>query len=1071
MLANRRQSLSLSSRSSATPLMLACSHGSVSEVRALIKKVGVDRRDRSGKTALHYATDSHQPACAELVLNADPSIIDVQDEEGYTALHLAVINGNIPVARFLLSRNADSNKADKEKHSIVHWATVCGELECLDLLFEVGANAATPDIHGAYPLHYAAQMCGPSGEMGNGDTQTGLAVLRKLIQLGMNVNVCDQDGRHPLLWAASAGSSDAILALVNAGASVTSEDKDGLTALHCAASRGHVDCIETLICLCAAVCDVVDGNGCTPLFYSVTLGHADCTELLLQHGSNPNRQDRKGRTPAHCGASKGQLETLKLLSQHCGNMWTKNIKGDVPLHEAIQSGRKDLVKWLLQQRIESVNFCNNDGRAPLHLAAINGNVEMCKVLMDRKASVNPIMQTRKGILMTPLDSAVSRGNRSCAKYLQLHGGVPAVKFVDKYGVHQTIGRIFSGRPDLAKDVTLSPNSRGTMSNDVSLESSFDRGSLQSKFSEKKDAQTETTDNNEKRTDATVTKTFKINMTEGASEQFKKEVIITDSEKVTKKAISDDEALKKKPKPSEEGVAKYASDTELHRGHQRIQFTSDKPPREVERNRNNEGSNGAIKTVHALENFLNGTRSPTSSIRDSEVSNITGTHKDSGYSEDFEDRYRSDQADISSTASNDSKMLNKRVRRRKTKSKHPVNDQVAVTHEKLIVRDGSVDNNDSPLQEMNEEEERKVMDNILDNGIDVFQNKAKTKVHRRLSNEMEKPKSHTCLDKPAQKTRRITKSRIRRKHPKKLAFDVKRSVNVLNSSLSSDGYGALQHRRQSRSVEMPRATRPVVNSRAKSHNYLSTRYKPENHYEVMTKASKSMRKYYLERQIFERLLEIKRLQIRCGRANEQVLVKRLAEEHAREYSQMGIKLYNGPLNLKAFEKYLYDVLRDFSVSNHGKVPVLKNGSDLYRSFEVIGDENNEDLASSYKRISDSYGTIPGYWPLNDYTSGKKSTTLPRLNPSKLNKPSRPSKLSANSINKLSARTRILSCNSTHELVRKSGSTEPVTFEIKHGAEKNVFTLPTNEISDRKKWQVTFTIGMDKNKDGKTNSESM
>ena len=40
--------------------------------------------------------------------------------------------------------------------------TVCGELEILDLLLEAGANPSTPDIHGAYPVHYAAQMCGPN---------------------------------------------------------------------------------------------------------------------------------------------------------------------------------------------------------------------------------------------------------------------------------------------------------------------------------------------------------------------------------------------------------------------------------------------------------------------------------------------------------------------------------------------------------------------------------------------------------------------------------------------------------------------------------------------------------------------------------------------------------------------------------------------------------------------------------------------------------------------------------------------------------------------------------------------
>ena len=60
-------------------------------------------------------------------------------------------------------------------------------------------------------------------------------------------------------------------------------------------------------------------------------------------------------------------------------MWVRNVRGDYPLHEAVVSGRKNLVYWLLTQRPDAVNSTNNDGRCPLHIAAVNNNVEMCKV--------------------------------------------------------------------------------------------------------------------------------------------------------------------------------------------------------------------------------------------------------------------------------------------------------------------------------------------------------------------------------------------------------------------------------------------------------------------------------------------------------------------------------------------------------------------------------------------------------------------------------------------------------------------------------------------------------------------
>jgi ankyrin repeat protein len=71
---------------------------------------------------------------------------------------------------------------------------------------DAGATPSSPDIHGGYPIHYASQMCGANSEMGN-DTKVGLKILKTLLARGVDVNVVDEDGRQPILWAASAGKS------------------------------------------------------------------------------------------------------------------------------------------------------------------------------------------------------------------------------------------------------------------------------------------------------------------------------------------------------------------------------------------------------------------------------------------------------------------------------------------------------------------------------------------------------------------------------------------------------------------------------------------------------------------------------------------------------------------------------------------------------------------------------------------------------------------------------------------------------------------------------------------------
>ncbi len=60
----------------------------------------------------------------------------------------------------MIKKGADINLKDTDAHSVIHWAVVCGQEHLITILLKHGANPNTSDIHGAYPIHYAAQMCG-----------------------------------------------------------------------------------------------------------------------------------------------------------------------------------------------------------------------------------------------------------------------------------------------------------------------------------------------------------------------------------------------------------------------------------------------------------------------------------------------------------------------------------------------------------------------------------------------------------------------------------------------------------------------------------------------------------------------------------------------------------------------------------------------------------------------------------------------------------------------------------------------------------------------------------------------
>ena len=63
---------------------------------------------------------------------------------------------------------------------------------------------------------------------------------------------------------------------------------------------------------------------------------------------------------------------------------------------------KDLVRWLLTLRPAAVDAVNAQGRSALHLAAAAAGLDICRILTELSANINPVMQNRAGRLATPL---------------------------------------------------------------------------------------------------------------------------------------------------------------------------------------------------------------------------------------------------------------------------------------------------------------------------------------------------------------------------------------------------------------------------------------------------------------------------------------------------------------------------------------------------------------------------------------------------------------------------------------------------------------------------------------------
>lgn len=175
---------------------------------------------------------------------------------------------------------------------------------------------------------------------------------------------------------------------------VNAADYDSRTAIHVAASKGSYDSIVFLIDKGADV-NCVDVFGATPLFEAVRNGHDKCAELLYKHGAKLGLS-RDKRFVAGWSPEKDAGSLLCLV---CANK------------DVFYLGR--LLKYGLPS--DSVDY---DGRSGLHIAAAMGNYGVLEVLLNHGANANVIDSFGR----TPLLEAVRAQQEPCARLLHARGG-------------------------------------------------------------------------------------------------------------------------------------------------------------------------------------------------------------------------------------------------------------------------------------------------------------------------------------------------------------------------------------------------------------------------------------------------------------------------------------------------------------------------------------------------------------------------------------------------------------------------------------------------------------------------
>lgn len=144
---------------------------------------------------------------------------DIHDQYGTTPLMEACRFGRAKCARQLVLAGADVNAKDKEKRTVLMYASDgAASSKVVELLIANGAKADERDAHGCTALMRAASR-------GN------IAVVRALLQARAKVNVVSENDETPLTFAIVWHHFEVVKALIEAGADYNRSDETGWTPL------------------------------------------------------------------------------------------------------------------------------------------------------------------------------------------------------------------------------------------------------------------------------------------------------------------------------------------------------------------------------------------------------------------------------------------------------------------------------------------------------------------------------------------------------------------------------------------------------------------------------------------------------------------------------------------------------------------------------------------------------------------------------------------------------------------------------------------------------------------------
>ena len=314
----------------------------------------------------------------------------------------------------LLREGADVNASQGDGMTALHWASMNGRTDLVEMLLYAGATVQPSTRLGGYtPLHLASN-------------EGHAAVVLELLGGGADPDVMTTTGVSALHLAAESGDPETVQALIDSGATVDIPDQyRQRTPLMFAAAYGRTDVVRTLLAAGAQV-DLP-----TMVVDYVALGEEDQVERRRRRRMveaakdpvpQPNEPDQRtipeepDTAAANAQAAEPEPEpepapttqptdprgysaqdsaqvfaTPKSYEDLVGKQG-----GLTALHFAARDGRMEVARQLLEAGADVNRVTGGDQTSPLLMAVINGNYDLAMMLLDHGADVNLLSEDGVG---------------------------------------------------------------------------------------------------------------------------------------------------------------------------------------------------------------------------------------------------------------------------------------------------------------------------------------------------------------------------------------------------------------------------------------------------------------------------------------------------------------------------------------------------------------------------------------------------------------------------------------------------------------------------------------------------